>query len=126
MKALRFHGGGAVSRRISLRVGGRPVMLYRGDDASDEEEKLVGREYGVYDDSLKSSKADKGRGCCLGIVSRAPRGCRILGLTMLCDITPGCLIAMCVPWTSGKSALNGPLPKELWESTAIIPGVEDE
>lgn len=36
----------------------------------------------MYDDSLKSSKADKGRGCCLGIVSRAPTGCRILGLTI--------------------------------------------
>lgn len=85
MNALRVHGGGAVSRRISLRVGGRPAMLYRGEDASDEEVKLVGREYDVYDNSLKSSKADKGRGCCFGIVSRAPGGCRILGLTMLCD-----------------------------------------
>lgn len=63
-------------------------MVYRGDDASDEEAKLVGREYGVSDDSLKSSNADKGRGCCLVFVNTTPRVCcLILGLTMLCCYT---------------------------------------
>jgi hypothetical protein len=65
-------------------------MVFRGDDASDEEAKLVGREYGVSDASLKSSNADKGRGWFLVVfVKTTPRVCccLILGLTMLCCYT---------------------------------------
>lgn len=35
MEALRVRGGGTVLRRISVRVGGREAIMYRGDELSD-------------------------------------------------------------------------------------------
>lgn len=73
--------------------------MYRGDDASDEEAKLVGREYGVSDASLKSSNADKGRGWCLVVFVKTTPSvcCLILGLTMLCCYTEVPLLQCMIP-----------------------------
>ncbi len=50
MKALRVHGGGAVSRRISVNVGGREAMAYGGSEQSEKAKRpLEGREYGASD-----------------------------------------------------------------------------
>jgi hypothetical protein len=98
-------------------------MVYRGDDASDEEAKLVGREYDVKADSLKSSKADNGRGCCLVFVQRAPRVCAlILGLTMLYAV-PICNVRF--PGLLARALRAGPYQKNSGEITAIITALHD-
>lgn len=62
MNALRLHGGGETSSRISVKVGGRvAAMVDRGDGEGEMKTPLTGRD----DDRLKeqqSSNADKGRG----------------------------------------------------------------
>lgn len=61
MKALRVHGGGATSRRISVRVGGCEPMADRGlEGVEGAKRPLDGRESGT-SKRVKSSKAEDGR-----------------------------------------------------------------
>lgn len=59
VNALSVHGGGATSRRISVRFGGFEPMADRGEDADEAKTPLVRLE-SVTSNRVKSSKADDG------------------------------------------------------------------
>lgn len=62
MNAVRVHGAGELSRRMSLRVEGRlAAMLCRGEEDPDEQAQLLGRG-SIFSKHRISSNAEEGCG----------------------------------------------------------------
>lgn len=85
MNAVRVHGAGELSRRMSLRVGGRlAAMVCRGEEDPDEQTLLLGRG-SIFSKHKMSSNADDGCGTSSNGLTglRQLRDCRrLLSATM--------------------------------------------